>query len=210
MKSMKCIGIFHSRNKLSGGMTYDIGMYMAQLGQVAYPESEIEAIQAMSTFKNGIDQTILANIMYTKNSELVATNDDTGIKGMLQFYVTGAANTEERVTIQGTLGRIVLDSPAHVPEKVRVFKDAGRGKTTETVFEFPLPNDTWTTWYYPGSIGFTHEIAGVCDALRKGQKECPQFTWNNSIQLATIIDEIILQTRGKLGTNSLVEEKESI
>jgi hypothetical protein len=178
-------------------MTYDIGMYMAHLGQVAYPDSEVEAIQAMSTFKHEIDQTILANIMYTKNNEMHPSNDETGTKGMLQFYVTGAANTEERVTIQGTLGRIVLDAPAHVPERVRVFKDAGRGKSTEEVFEFPLPDDTWTSWYYPGSIGFTHEIKGVCDALRKGQTECHQFTWNNSIQLATVIDEIIAQTRGK-------------
>jgi dihydrodiol dehydrogenase / D-xylose 1-dehydrogenase (NADP) len=184
-------------NPLSGGMTYDIGMYMAHLGQVAYPDSEVEMIQAMATYKNGIDQTILANMMYTKNSEISSTNDETGRKGMLQFYVTGAANTEERVTIQGSLGRIVLDSPAHVPEKVRVFKDAGRGKTTEEVFDYPLPDDSYTTWYYPGSIGFTHEIKGVCDALVAGKKECPQFTWNNSIQLATVIDEIISQTRGK-------------
>ena len=185
------------RNKISGGMTYDIGMYMAHLGQVAYPDSEVELIQAMSTFKNGIDQTILANIMYTKNSETVTSNDETVTKGMLQFYVTGAANTEERVTIQGSLGRIVLDAPAHVPEKVRVFRDAGRGKTTEEIFDFKLPDDTWTSWYYPGSIGFTHEIKGVCAAVREGKKECPQFTWNNSIQLATMIDEIICQTRGK-------------
>jgi dihydrodiol dehydrogenase / D-xylose 1-dehydrogenase (NADP) len=183
-------------NQLSGGMTYDIGMYMAHLGQVAYPDSEVEMIQAMSTFKNDIDQTVLANIMYTKNTGMFSTNDETGTKGMLQFYVTGAANTEERVTIQGSMGRIVLDSPAHVPEKVRVFRDAGRGKSTEEVFDFPLPDDSYTTWYYPGSIGFTHEIKGVCDALRAGKKECPQFTWNNSIQLATVIDEIICQTRG--------------
>lgn len=184
-------------NELSGGMTYDIGMYMAHLGQVAYPDAEVETIQSMSTFKNGIDQTILSNVMYAKNTEMTDLNDETGFKGMLQFYVTGAANTEERATFQGTLGRIVLDAPAHVPETVRVFCDAGRGKSTEEVFEFKLPDDTWTTWHYPGSIGFTHEIKGVCDALREGKKECPQFTWNNSIQLATMIDEIISQTRGK-------------
>ena len=40
-------------NRMSGGMTYDIGMYMAHLGQVAYPDSEVEIIQAMATMKNG-------------------------------------------------------------------------------------------------------------------------------------------------------------
>lgn len=188
-------------------MTYDIGMYMAHLGQVAYPDSEVENIQAMATFKNGIDQTILANIMYGKSGGTNDDNDETNVKGMLQFYVTGAANTEERVTIQGSKGRIVLDSPAHVPEKVRVFRDAGRGKSIEEVFDYALPDDSYTSWYYPGSIGFTHEIKGVCDALKAGCKECPQFTWNNSIQLATVIDEIISQTRGKRNLADDGEEK---
>lgn len=182
-------------------------MYMAHLGQVAYPDAEVENIQAMATYKNGIDQTVLANIMYTKNQEGQDERDETTSKGMLQFYVTGAANTEERVTIQGSKGRIVLDSPAHVPEKVRVFRDAGRGKSTEEVFDFALPDDSYTSWYYPGSIGFTHEITEVCKALRNGQKECSQFTWNNSIQLATVIDEIIDQTRGKRNREDDGEQK---
>lgn len=182
-------------NPLSGGMTYDIGVYMAHLGQVAYPQSSVERIQAMATMKNGIDQTVLCNIMFSNGSQNV--DDQTGQKGMLQFYVTGAANTEERVTIQGTAGRIVIDSPAHVPSRIRVLKDAGRGKSLETVHDFPLPDDAWgAPWNYPGSIGFTYEIQEVCKALRRGEKECSQVTWEHSIQLASMIDEIIRQTRG--------------
>ena len=151
-------------NPLSGGMTLDIGMYMAQLGQVAYPNSEVLNIQAMATKKNGIDQTILTNILYqkTEGDSVSDGRDETLQKGMLQFYVTGAANTEERVTIQGSNGRIVLDAPAHAPERVRLFKDEGRGKTSEEIFEFPRPDDSYTSWYYPGSIGFTHEIKVSC------------------------------------------------
>ena len=180
---------------MSGGMTYDIGMYMAHLGQVAYPGYDVEKIQAMATMKNGIDQTVLCNMMFSSGNQKV--DDQTGQKGMLQFYVTGAANTEERVTIQGSSGRIVLDSPAHVPSKVRLFRDAGRGKSEETIFDFSLPDDTWgAPWFYPGSIGFTYEIEEVCKSIRKGEKQCKQFTWDHSIQLATMIDEIIRQTRG--------------
>jgi hypothetical protein len=101
------------------------------------------------------------------------------------------------VTIQGSAGRIVIDSPAHVPSRIRVLKDAGRGKSVETVYNFPLPDDAWgNPWNYPGSIGFTYEIQEVCHALRNGEKQCSQVTWEHSIQLATIIDEIIRQTRG--------------
>eukprot|EP00552_Chaetoceros_brevis_P002806 CAMPEP_0197739650 /NCGR_PEP_ID=MMETSP1435-20131217/20714_1 /TAXON_ID=426625 /ORGANISM="Chaetoceros brevis, Strain CCMP164" /LENGTH=160 /DNA_ID=CAMNT_0043329057 /DNA_START=75 /DNA_END=557 /DNA_ORIENTATION=+ len=155
--------------------------------------------------KNGIDQTILCNMMFSNGNNKV--DDQTGQKGMLQFYVTGAANTEERVTIQGSKGRIVLDSPAHVPEKVRVFQDAGRGKTTEVVHDFAMPDDSFADqWYYPGSVGFTYEIQEVCKAIRAGKKECDQFNWGHSLQLATMIDEIIRQTRGEQGESS-TEEK---
>ena len=38
-------------NRNSGGMTLDIRMYMAQVGQVAYPGEELERIQSMGTKK---------------------------------------------------------------------------------------------------------------------------------------------------------------
>lgn len=193
-------------NPESGGMTLDIGMYMAHLGQLAYPSARVERIQSMSTTKNGIDQTVLANLMYSKERRQAAVAvddnivddsivDETISKGMLQFYITGAANTEERVTIQGTNGRIVLDSPAHVPSKVRVFTDQGRGEASEKVFDFSHPDDSYTTWNYPGSIGFTYQVQEVCKALKNGKKECKQFTWNDSIQLAFVLEEILKQTR---------------
>lgn len=178
-------------NPNSGGMTYDIGCYIANLGQVAYPGAEVEMIQAMATIKNGVDQTTLCNMMWSYGNKPV--DDETGQKGILQFYVTGSANTEERVTIQGTKGMIVIQSPAHVPKKISLFKDEGRGSSTETIFEFPLPKDDWTTWYYPGSIGFTYEIQRVNEALRTRKKQCDQFTWKDSVQLAAIIEEIINQ-----------------
>jgi hypothetical protein len=175
---------------------------MAHLGQVAYPEAQVEKIQAMATIHNGIDQTVLCNMMFSDGTL------SAGQKGMLQFYVTGAANTEERVTIQGSKGRIVLDAPAHVPSKVRVFVDEGRGKTSETVHDFSLPDDSaFAPWNYPGSIGFTYEIDEVCKALKRGDKQCSQFTWDHSIQLASMIDEIIKQTRGSVSANRVAEEE---
>lgn len=166
-----------------GGMTLDIGMYMVQLGQVGFQQSP-SAIQAMGSHKNGVDHTILTNIQY-------------GQDGFLQFYVTGDANTEERVVIQGTEGRIVLDPPAHVPTTIRLFTDQGRGSTNEQVLEFPLPDDSYTTWNYPGSIGFTHQIQAVGEALKAGKKECLHFTHDNSLELAAVLDDILQQVNGR-------------
>lgn len=167
----------------SGGMTLDIGMYMVQLGQVAFGLSKVENVHAIGNKKNGVDHTVAANVVYEQG-------------GILQFYVTGEANTEERVVIQGTKGRIVMDSPAHVPSRVRVLKDEGRGAANEQVLDFPLPDDSYTSWNYPGSIGFTHQIQAVGAALAKGEKECPHFTLSDSLQVASILDDILEQVHG--------------
>jgi len=162
-------------NPHSGGMTMDVGMYIAQLGQVAYPHLGVKRIHAMATRKHQVDQTVLVNVQYSKctaeedegDKDGAVRKDDGGDSddhdgdntGMLQFYITGAANTEERVTIQGTRGRIVIDPPAHVPTRVRVVRDAGRTSSSEEQsFDYPLPDDSYTTWNYPGSIGFTYEV----------------------------------------------------
>lgn len=180
-------------NPKSGGMTLDIGMYMAQLGQVAFPSQPVEQIQSMGSLKNGVDHTVLTNVQYAKG-------------GMLQFYVTGEANTEERVMIQGTLGRIAIDPAAHVPTSIRLQQDQGRGAAQETVFEFPLPDDSYTNWNYPGSIGFTYQIQAVGEALRRGEKECRHFTLDDSLQVASILDTILEQVHGS-SEPDLVEEQ---
>jgi len=223
----------------SGGMTMDIGMYMAQFGQVAYSQQqfEIERIQAMATRKHNIDQTVLVNIMYSKyhkeeeekkndkdddadmeDGNSSRNGDGDSDEGMLQFYITGAANTDERVTIQGSKGRIVIDPPAHVPTRIRVIRDSGRqhekmipdevtntiagsSEMRQAIFDYPLPDDSYTDWNYPGSIGLTYEVKAICEAIRNGKTECHQFTGNNSIQLASILDEILRQINGRKSEN---------
>ena len=187
-------------NPKCGGMILDIGMYMAHLGQVAYGSAgdSVERVQAMGSIKHGVDHTVMANIMYNTPTSSSNPNAGYGRKGFLQFYVTGEANTEERVVIQGTKGRIIIDPPAHVPSRVTVSYDNARGgsgveTTPEEVHDFSLPDDSYTTWNYPGSIGFTHQIQDVNDALTKGLKECPSYTHQDSLQLACILDEILLQ-----------------
>jgi dihydrodiol dehydrogenase / D-xylose 1-dehydrogenase (NADP) len=168
----------------SGGMTLDIGMYVVQLGQVAFSNSEITRIQSMGTKKNGVDHTVLVNIQYSSPDNKT---------GMLQFYVTGEANTEERVVIQGTSGRVSIDPAAHVPTVVRLFSDQGRGVAREEVFRYPLPDDSFTSWNYPGSIGFTYQVQAVGEALRSGKKECHHFTLNDSLQVSAVLDTILQQ-----------------
>jgi len=189
----------------SGGYTLDVGMYMANLGQVAYgSDCQVKNIQAMGTLKNGVDHMVAANCMYKYKD--AKKKEQTGL---LQFYVTGEANTEERVLIQGTKGRILMEPPAHAPKKIRLELDQGRGSAKIHTLEFPLPEDTYTTWNYPGSIGFTHQISVVNECLRKGLKECPYYTWDNSLQVAAMLDVIrgqVLNDGSNKIDNSIEEE----
>ena len=153
---------------------------MVTLGKVGFNGLKTSMVQAMGSFRNGVDHTVLANIKY-------------GQHGFLQFQITGDANTEERVVFQGTKGRIILDPPAHVPTVVRLQTDKGRGSTNEEVLDFPLPDDSFTTWNYPGSIGFMHQIKAVGEALRNGEKECRHFTHNDSLEVASVMEEILTQ-----------------
>lgn len=176
----------------SGGMTLDIGMYLAQLGQVAFDGQSVQNLHSMGTSKNGVDHTVLTNVQYES--------------GFLQFYVTGEANTEERVVIQGTEGRIIIDPPAHVPTLVRLQMDEGRGVAEEEVLEYPLPDDSYTTWNYPGSIGFIHQVEAVGEALRNGERQCRHFTHADSLQVAKMMDGILQQMRYHETTAGIGEE----
>eukprot|EP00957_Ditylum_brightwellii_P017614 1326964-Ditylum_brightwellii.AAC.1 len=98
-------------NPKSGGMTLDVGMYMAQLGPVAYPNATVDQVQSMGTMRHGVDHTVLSNIMYSKSRysgdnvmDDCNGNNDSHQKRLLQFYITGSANTEECVMVQRTHG----------------------------------------------------------------------------------------------------------
>ena len=172
----------------SGGMILDIVMYMAQFGQVAYTSnSKVENSQEWVW--NGVDHTAAANYMYRFGGN---NKENTGF---LQFYATGEANTEECVVIEGTDGRIVVESPAYVPQHIRIEVDCGRGKTKVQTFDFPLPDDSLTNWNYSGSIGFTHAIQIASDCFRKGLLECPYNTWRDSLQVAAMLDVILDQVQ---------------
>jgi len=189
-------------NPLSGGMSYDIAMYLAMLGQVGYRGATVKNVHAVCPNKrNGMDQTILANVLFSKVDDSIGGAGPS--KGSLQFYVTGQANTEERTVIQGTEGRITITPPAHTPNSITVNYDTGRGESREEFLDYALPDDSWTQWNYPRSIGFTYQIQEVSECIRNGKKESEHFTLNDSIQLAHIMDEILEQ----VGHEGFIEDK---
>lgn len=190
-------------NPLSGGMAYDIAMYLAMLGQVGFRDATVDHVHAICANKRkGMDQTIMTNVLFNKFDDSVGGTGSS--KGSLQFYVTGQANTEERTVIQGTEGRITITPPAHTPNSITVNYDAGRGESRQEIHDYPLPDDSWTEWNYPRSIGFSYQIQEVSECIRNGKKESEHFTHDDSLQLAYIMDEILEQ----VGHEGFIEDKQ--
>ena len=181
--------------KNSGGLILDVAMYMGQWGSMVYgSDAIVDAVQAMGTTKHGVDYTSTANCRFR-----LGKDDDA--YGFLQFYVSGQANTEERVVIQGTKGRIVIEPPSHTPTRIRLESDLGRGSADVDGRDLPEPDDSYTTWNNPGSIGFRHQITAVNQALVEGRMECPDYTWADSLQVAALLDEIRDQIQKRTPTN---------
>ena len=170
----------------SGGMIYDVAMYLAQIGLAVFEGDSFSRTTAMGTTiqkqSAPVDHTVLVNCQFTKS------------KGYLQFYLTGEANTEERVVIQGTLGRIVLEAH-HIPSTLKLYKEGGRVESNSDgddaeVIRFPLPDDSFATWNNPGSIGFTYQIEAVARAVQTGALECPEYTWRETLEVARMLEDI--------------------
>jgi len=117
--------------------------------------------------------------------------------------------SEEQTTVIGTKGRLVIDTPAHCPTKLRLtLKATGRGQIDgETVFYYPLPDDTDEIknaggFVYPNSAGFAYEAAAVARCIAAGKTEAPQFTHAETLCNAKLIDE----SRKQLGVKPVDQD----
>ncbi|CAB9501054.1 Trans-1,2-dihydrobenzene-1,2-diol dehydrogenase [Seminavis robusta] len=183
----------------SGGMIYDVAMYMAQLGLAAYEGDSFYKVSAM-----GITQQPTTMQHHpVDHTALVSCQMEHNRNGFLQFHVTGQASTEERAVFQGTKGRIVLENH-HVPSKIQLYNNDGA-----QILEFPLPDDSFASWDHASSIGFTYQIEGVGKALREGALECPEFTWRESLEIARMLEDIRGQVIGTAEDEGESSEPES-
>jgi dihydrodiol dehydrogenase / D-xylose 1-dehydrogenase (NADP) len=184
----------------TGGYIFDIGQYCAHWALLAYPGRPVEKVFASGRVVAGVDHSVAASVFFGAAAE-TATGEDVGAQGgVLQFIVTGEATTEERLTIQGSNGRIVVHAPHHTPTSVSLCINTGKAdKTKEDVqmFEFPLPVEVEPkTWNFPGSIGFAYEIAEVGRCVLEGKKQSDCFTLEESIAMAQILGDIRDQVLG--------------
>lgn len=80
------------------------------------------------------------------------------------------------------------------------------GNVVEQLVDYPLPPPpsavaTAGGFNYPNSNGFQYEAAAVQRCIARGLPECPQYTAEESLVVARIMDEV----RAQLGVKSVDE-----
>lgn len=117
--------------------------------------------------------------------------------------------SEEQTTVIGTKGRLVIETPAHCPTKLRlsVKAEGRRQQAGETLFHYPLPEETDEIkntggFVYPNSAGFMYEAAAVARCIAAGKLEAPQFTHAETYSNARLIYE----SRTQLGVKPIDQD----
>jgi len=102
--------------------------------------------------------------------------------------------SEEETVVLGTKGRLVIKSPGHCPTQLSIsLKATGRGNAAATMlYDFPLPKDDGG-YFYPNSAGFAYEAAAVARCIAAGLKEVPQFSLDETLNSASILEIILKQ-----------------
>lgn len=145
----------------AGGALRDIGIYSLAMAMIGFPE-----------FPQKICSSFVSNGEVDIRCDLFLQYADSGTA------MLGAAFdriSDHKSTIIGEKGQIEIGPEFWHPSKAVLTKNDG----STTIFDESYE-----------ATGFQFEIRQVQDCLRAQLKECPDFTWNDSIQICTLIDQL--------------------
>ena len=170
------------KNDLGGGALLDLGIYPVAFLSMVFngvaPE-KVSVAGAITTDDEKVDYFSNITLQYAENRLGTA-------------QITSIATTSEVVSITGTKGRILIHSPAHVSERLTIYRFGGKDRhdiSQEEIY-LPIPEpQAELNFNFPGSNGFQFEAASVQDCISKGLKENPEYNLNESLTIIKILDE---------------------
>jgi predicted dehydrogenase len=150
---------------LAGGTILDIGIYnvfiaMSVLGR----PDEIEA--HMTPAPTGVDQQCSVLFKYNNGA-------------MAQLFSSFVAHLPTEADINGSDGRLRLTHRFYAPESTLELYPGKMDSKQQVPFDHPQKG-----W------GYQYEIKHVCDCLEKNLKESPVMTFNDTLTLMQVLDEI--------------------
>ncbi|XP_046388285.1 trans-1,2-dihydrobenzene-1,2-diol dehydrogenase-like [Ischnura elegans] len=154
--------------ELGGGTTLDIGIYCLQLAMLVFGSKTPCSVKAVGHLNaNGVDESTSVVITYPR--------------GQTATLVTHArVELPNEALVVGTKGSMKLSSPFWSPTNLR---------TPEKTRDFYLPSAS-QPFNFMNSAGLRYEAMEVRRCLQQGLLESPKMTLNDSIKLASLMDEV--------------------
>ncbi|TDO94990.1 Gfo/Idh/MocA family protein [Flavobacterium sp. 245] len=149
--------------KLGGGALFDIGVYPLFLSYILLGNPK-EIVAKAIKHKNDIDLQTSMILQYEKAQSILHSS--------IVF------DSDMKATIAGTKGRIELNSPWFVADGYTLYIDEEK----EAVISLPVLGK-----------GYSHEIIECHNCIRNSQIESQFWSYQNSLDLSKIVDEIKIQ-----------------
>jgi len=162
------------KRELGGGSLLDIGIYpLAFLTMILGSKPEkISAVGELT--EEGIDSYVSATLQYSGSR-------------FGTFQSTFLGNMNDIVTIIGSKGKIIVQSMAHTATEIKVVID---GKESTETFPLPPLAPNATKLNFGNSQGFAYEGAEVTKCILEGKTQSPEYTLEESLDVAIIMDKI--------------------
>ncbi|KAI9356308.1 putative dimeric dihydrodiol dehydrogenase [Zopfochytrium polystomum] len=167
------------KRSMGGGGLLDIGIYPLAFITMVFGTSpeRVTAVGKLSP-DEGVD--VYASVTLEYGGARFGT-----------FQYSMHCQMDENVTILGSSGRIVIQSPAHTASRILVTSYLPDGMQGESVHNFEYPAVAPAAQYvYRGSQGFLYEIEAVNKAIRNGAIETAEFPPAESLGVHRIMDEV--------------------
>ncbi|GMF50873.1 unnamed protein product [Phytophthora fragariaefolia] len=174
-------------NELGGGGLLDIGIYPLAFATMVFGAKPDKITSAGKLNDGGVD--IFNSVTLEYSNSRFAT-----------IEYTMLATMDEIVTIAGSKGRIHLPASAYTATEVKVVKylEDGSQKESKTLFPWPAPAPG-ATFNYGGSEGFRYEAEAVIKAIQSKELEHKEYPLDESLQIMTIMDKILLDVSSLAG-----------
>jgi len=197
---------------LAGGALLDLGIYsLTWVMQILYhcqpkPREAPKVLAAISKYeKTGADETTSILLQFSgKKSVGIAT---TSLRVATQPDGEGSVASGPAVRIQGSKGEIQVFGPIFRPTEYRVIKVGGkRGEVEDVVCPIPTDKERPGKGVEGWGHGMYWEADEAARCLRDGKKESETLSWEESILIMDIMDEV--RKQGDLTYPKLIESVE--
>ncbi|XP_071941909.1 trans-1,2-dihydrobenzene-1,2-diol dehydrogenase-like [Antedon mediterranea] len=160
-----------SSKELGGGTLLDLGIYTVQLALMVFSgQMPLSVTTKGFLAESGVDETSTTTLLFPNNGIAVLT-------------CTGTCTLPNEADIVGTRGRMRIFFPFWCPTHLQIADEKG---VENLSFILPKPGKPLN---FDNSTGMRFEAQAVRDCLQQGLKEHPTMNHEESVKIASILEQ---------------------